>query len=510
MKEISQSKQLAVNMAASFIAYGVSLFISFFLSPYIVRTIGVEANGFVGLASNFVSYANLITIALNSLAGRFITISITQGREEDTNRYYTSVFFANLVIAAVLSVIGVLVIVFLDQLIQVPTELLTDVRWLFGFMFFGCVVSVVGSVFSVAAFAKNKLYLQSVCSIVAGLARAAVIAGGFFLSTPHVFYMGLGTMVSDCYLVIRNIGYTRQLLPQVKIRKSSFDIRTVWELVKSGIWNTVTRMGHILAEGLDLLITNIFIDTTSMGILSLSKTVPSLINVLMSSIVGVFSPNFTILYAQNKMDELLDAIKQSMKIMGLVTNLPIIVLAVCGSDFFALWQPTLDPVQLQRLSLLTIGTLIFSGGINCLYHVFTVVNKIKINAIVVLGFSLAGTLCTLAVLKTTTLGIYAVAGVSTVFGIFRHLLFTAPYGAKCLGRKWYIFYPDIFRPALFSIISSLVCVVLLRFTAQGWIILVCKGCCTCAISGIIGFFLLLNRNDRAYLIGILKRYISKH
>ena len=59
MKTISQSKQLIINMSASFIAYGVSLFISFFLSPYIVRTIGVEANGFVGLANNFVSYYRL-------------------------------------------------------------------------------------------------------------------------------------------------------------------------------------------------------------------------------------------------------------------------------------------------------------------------------------------------------------------------------------------------------------------------------------------------------------------
>ena len=95
MNKISQSKQLVINMSASFVSYGVSLFISFFLSPYIVRTIGVEANGFVGLANNFVSYASLITIALNSLAGRFITISITRGNEADTNRYYTSVFFAN-------------------------------------------------------------------------------------------------------------------------------------------------------------------------------------------------------------------------------------------------------------------------------------------------------------------------------------------------------------------------------------------------------------------------------
>lgn len=53
MRELDRNKQLVINMSASFIAYGVTLLISFFLSSYIVRTIGVEANGFVSLANNF-------------------------------------------------------------------------------------------------------------------------------------------------------------------------------------------------------------------------------------------------------------------------------------------------------------------------------------------------------------------------------------------------------------------------------------------------------------------------
>ena len=63
---MNTSKQLTINMIANFVNFGISLCISFFLSPYIVRTIGVEANGFITLANNFVSYTSLITIALNS------------------------------------------------------------------------------------------------------------------------------------------------------------------------------------------------------------------------------------------------------------------------------------------------------------------------------------------------------------------------------------------------------------------------------------------------------------
>ena len=92
MRKLNRNQQLVVNMSASVIAYGVTFVISFFLSPYIVESIGVEANGFISLANSFVSYASLITIALNSLAGRFITISIVEGDERSANKYFSSVF----------------------------------------------------------------------------------------------------------------------------------------------------------------------------------------------------------------------------------------------------------------------------------------------------------------------------------------------------------------------------------------------------------------------------------
>ena len=73
---MNRNKQLAINMSANFIAYIVNFGISFFLSPYIVKNIGVDAYGFIGLANNFITYAGLITIAVNSLAGRFVTVKI--------------------------------------------------------------------------------------------------------------------------------------------------------------------------------------------------------------------------------------------------------------------------------------------------------------------------------------------------------------------------------------------------------------------------------------------------
>ena len=68
-------KKTMINVICSLFVLATNVLISFFLSPFIVKNIGVEANGFVTLANNFVTYAQLIVSALNSMAARFIAIA---------------------------------------------------------------------------------------------------------------------------------------------------------------------------------------------------------------------------------------------------------------------------------------------------------------------------------------------------------------------------------------------------------------------------------------------------
>ena len=504
------NKRLAFNMVANLVSLLITHGISFFLSPYIVARIGVDAYGFVGLANNFVSYATLITIALNALAGRTITVKIYENDQEGANRYFTSVLFANGFIAGILLLVLSGLWLYLDSLINIPKNILVDVKILFAAVFFSCIINTVGSVFSVATYATNKLYLNSLRSVEASVGRAIILAVLFVFCVPKVFYLGVTATAMAIYTLAFNMYYTGELLPFIQIRKQYFSIGAVKELVLSGVWALVIRLGQLLLDGLDLLISNLLINPVAMGVLSVAKTIPMIISSIVGSVVGVFSPNFTILYAQKKSDELLREVKRAMKIMGIIVNLPIVVLIVCGKDFFTLWQPTQNASQLQWLSFYTCCTLIFSGGINCLYDLFIVVNRIKENAIAVLTGGLISVLITFTLLKTTNLGIFAIAATSSVVSIFRNIFFTAPFGAKCLGKKWYAFYPEVFRPVLFDAVSvgiGYAATVLL--TSVSWPMLVVKGGIVGAISFVFGFFIILNREDRQLIKNKLRRVRTK-
>ena len=59
----SAGKQMSINIIASIVSFAVTVGINFFLTPYLVKEVGSDAYGFIGLANNFVQYATIVTTA---------------------------------------------------------------------------------------------------------------------------------------------------------------------------------------------------------------------------------------------------------------------------------------------------------------------------------------------------------------------------------------------------------------------------------------------------------------
>ena len=93
-----KDKQLIINMTANILSFAINLGINFIFTPYLIRTIGKEAYSFFPLANNFIGYVEIISVALNSMASRFITIKIHEKNINDANKYFNSVLTSNIVL----------------------------------------------------------------------------------------------------------------------------------------------------------------------------------------------------------------------------------------------------------------------------------------------------------------------------------------------------------------------------------------------------------------------------
>lgn len=503
---MNTQRQLTVNLIASVVAFIVNVGISFFLTPYIIKSLGVEAYGFVQLGTNFINYVTLLTIALNSMAGRFITIEIHQNNWKSANKYFSSIVIANSMVVGIIFIPALLCIFFIDKIVSVPSDILGDVRILFSFLFVNFVISIVISSFSVSTFATNKLYLTSLRGIESNIIRATLLIVLFAFFKPAVFYIGFAAFIVLLYTSRFNLYYMKRFLPKIKINKKYFDIKAVIELISSGIWNSIIHLGNILLQGLNLLISNVFISATAMGMLAVANTIPLVLSSLIGTIAGVFMPDFTVSYAKNKIEDLIISIKRSMKILGLMTNIPIAILVAFGEEFFSLWVPNQDSEMLQILSILLVSVFVVSGSINSLYNVFTVTNKVKWNAMVLVFTGVLNIPIVLILLNTTDLGIYAVVGVSSILGIIRNLVFTVPYGAKYLGLKWNTFFPEIIKSIIgFVIILLIGLIINSLFVINNWFVLIAVSVVTIILGTLINLLIIFNKSERKSIVNMIKK-----
>ena len=503
-----KNRRLLINLISNIISFAVQIGISFILTPIIVEKVGNAAYGFIGLANNFVSYANILTVVINSMASRFITLELAKGKIEKANCYYSSVLVLNIVMSILIAIISFIFIINLECLINIPEGLNFDVKLTFVFAFTNFILSIVNTVFSVAAFAKNRLDKVAVRNIIGNIIKAVFLVSVFTILTPKIYYITLGGIIFTIVVLIANIRITKKIAPELKYSIKLYDRKCVGTLVKSGIWNAVNSLSKILLTGLDLLIANIFISADAMGLLSIAKTIPTSIENLLGTMANVFTPNFIMLYSKHKIRELVQAVNFSTKIIALIMIVPIAGFIAFGVEFFCLWLPsktTLEIQQIQILSILSLMPYIVSANNYTLFTLDTTTNKLKRPVIATLILSIFSTIATLILLKNTNIGVYAVAGVSSIFWILKILFFNTINAAINLRLKWYTFFKQLLKNICCFILILILFYMVKRFLILNtWISFLSSIAVVGIIAYIITFTILLNRQEKIKIINTIR------
>lgn len=497
---ITKNKQIVINIISSLIAFVVNLIINFFLSPYIVKNLGEEVNGFVQLANNFIMYASLITVALNSMAGRFISISYHKKDYDSANKYYSSLIIGNLIIILLLIVPSIFCIYKLETFLKISPKNIQDIKLLFLFVFINFFVTQIIGILNIATYVTNKLYLTNMIGILRSFLNLVLLGLLFSLFTAKIYFIGLVGLILSIVTMIFSYIIKIKIFNSIEFKMNNFNIKSMFEMIAAGIWNTITQCGNILLTGLDLLMANILIDPIQMGLLSVAKIVPNSIIQLATIINSNFSPSLVITYATKGKKEILKDLRSSMKISSVLISIPVITFCVFGYEFYNLWMPTLNSKKLLILSILTCLAFIPFSGPQVLYNVYTTTNKLKLNSITVVLGGILNFIIVFILLKKTNMGVYAIAGVSSIISIIRNLVITVPYTAIILNLRWYEFYKDI----LISIMCCTICLIIsnvirIVIIPKGWSMLIISVFIACVISFIINIVFVLNKNEKLIL-----------
>lgn len=508
--DIPPKAMLALNMMCSVLSFAVTLGISFFVSPYIVKNLGAEANGFTTLANNFISYVSILKVAINSMGSRFIAISYIRGEKEKARKYYSAMFFGDLILCAILSIVSIFMIIHLDKIINISPELVKDVKILFALLFFEFIYNTMTSVWLTATFITNKIYLDKIREIQCALLRILVVLILFAIFAPKIYFVTIGLVISGFLQGGFSLYYKVHLIPDIRASYQQFSFKYMKEILFSGIWNAFSQLGSLFFSGMDLIITNLWISPLEMGVLAISKTVSNAMSGLNSAIQGVFTPALVSDYARGGNASIAHSVKSNAKTIMIISTIPLCFLMVYGKAFYTLWQPTQCANRLQILSILACSSTAVTSCAMSVYNVFTVVNKVKQLSVATLITGLISVIVTFVLVRSTDLGIVAVAGVSSVMFVLRSLLWGLPMAAKYLDLKWTTFYPLVGYNILIVLLMNMIGTVMKMVIPNAtWGQLLFSGILFSFIGLAVNVSVVLNSNEKRALYNSLMKRIKK-
>lgn len=498
-----------LNIFANIFSLAASFIISFFLTPYITENVGIEAYGLIGLANNFTSYITILTAALNSMASRFIIIELHKNNTGEANRYFNSVLIANTIFALLTTLIGIFVSLNISNIINVSSSLVHDATITFLLVFLNFSISLPLSVFGVVYYFNNKLYVGAFNNIIAEIIRVAAIIVFFSLIGVKIQYTIFALLISSLFSYGFSVFYTKKNIPNLKISFHLFEIKKIIIMITSGIWNSISKLSQVLLNGLDLIITNLFIDGTTMGIVSLGKTFSAILISIISSISDTFLPKFLKAFASDK-KELHKEFFKSTKILSYFSCIILSLFLIYCQDFFRIWVPDQDANFLSHIAFLSLLSIIISGPVYSMFSLYTVINKVKPQALATLIMSAMSTATVFVLLKFTNLGVYAIVGTSSIYGAIKNLTYNMYYLKKYafldIKKCYYIIFKNLLTMTIIIAINTFLKT---KFIITNFSHLFIGLMLSFILSSLVYFLIMLDLNEKKHLYSYFIKVLKK-
>ncbi len=498
------------NILWSTINVGISSVITIFLLPYISNTIGIEAYGYVSLSSNIIQYIDLIASTINVYAVRYISIEYHRGNKADAEKYYSSVAIFDMVFVIVSVPVLCSFLRNLDNILNVNGKLLSDVRLLFLFAFISYSITIIGTVFSSAAFVKDILYKESANKAIGNILKITVLLLLFYVFRPHVWYVPTADCICTLFILLGNLIITKNYLNDIKIRPMMASVKLIAEIASKGIWNTISHMGSILNSGLDLIVTNIFLGETEMGLLSIPKTISVFVSKIQSAVGVSFRPQLLKYYSKNQVKELENGLYISMKCCGAVPCVVLSVFFTFGLSFLEMWIPKQNNILIYELTLLTFMSDTVTGLTGPLSYGTVLTGKLKVTSISILISGVFNVALMYVLLSVTQWGLFAVAFTTIIGNFFVQFLVIPLYVGKILNISIKLLYLQIIR-FFISILINVIMIYLLfgRFYINEWMDMILLMGISSVISFVIYIGTMLNKKEKMILVSIVSNKIKK-
>lgn len=499
----ANNKRIAKNTGMLYIRMFLMMGISLYTSRVVLQTLGVDDFGIYNVIGGIVVLFSFVNNALIGASQRFLNFEQGRGDETAVGRVFSVSLMAHLFIALLVILLGETVgLWLLYAYIKIPAGRFDAALWVFHLSVAGAAVNILRAPYNAAIIAYEKMSAYAYISIIEAVAKLGIV---YILIVSSYDKLELYALLTFAVITIISLCY--KLYCNRHFRPTHFHWTWNKPLLKrllsfSGwsLFGSAATVG--VSQGINVL-QNVFFGVAVNAAMGIATQVNGAINQFSSNFQMAFKPQIVKSYASGDHAYLLSLVCRSSKISYfLLFALSLPVMFAC-EDILKLWLghvPT-HASGLCRLMLVYSLTEAFSAP---LWMVVQAVGRIKryqvaVSAAFLLNLPLGYVALRLGQAPESLLLIQVAVGVLVV----AVRLFFVNGLLPEFSIKGYL--SKALVPCLAVTVPSLCLVWWASRMGKGL-----SGICITAAAGLatvtaMAFLIGLNRNERAFILNIIKR-----
>nr|WP_319491257.1 polysaccharide biosynthesis C-terminal domain-containing protein [uncultured Desulfobacter sp.] len=335
---MSSAKSILKNLTANWIGVGANLLVMFFLSPFIVHTLGVTEYGIWQLLTVLTGYMGILDLGVRASTGRYIMLYLGKGQQDKVDETIRTGLGLYTTLSGFIMLAGVLLGLGFPYLFpSVPFQYHGMLRILLPILAFNIWISATGVVLSSILTAYERFDVARGADLIVltvrtiGTIVALKLDMGLVGLTAAIILSNLVGLAMN-YLLASKIHNNLKIFPFILMKER------VKELYSYGIGAFLIAVSVRIIGQTDLLIVGTFINVDSVAIYSIGAMVIYYSGTFTKMIDNTFFPGLQKAVAQNKQNEANYILIRQIQLSLIVGILLFIGYFSFGKSFIRLWM----------------------------------------------------------------------------------------------------------------------------------------------------------------------------
>lgn len=374
--------QVRRNLVTNILSLFVNIFVGIFYTPYLVKNLGVAAYGVIPLSLLLNQYINILANSLTRAVTRFFSVEYKAGNYKQASAYFTTSIVFTVILAFILIPVCCIPIYYLENLLDIPQQLLFSSKWLFVLSVVAFFVSVVCNCVNITIFANNRLDLINYVKIVRHIAKLFLNVVLFVLFGANLLWVGVAFLLSEiAALVVSAVIYKSTKQEGVFFSLSLFQPNMVRPIYSMIMWIALISFADTFIYKIDsLLVTNYF-GLESTGMLGSMSEFGSYCISITAIIGSLISPIILIAYSEGRHFDVKKLAVDGGFVIGVISCVLCGMVAGFSKSILSIWlnESIAENYWWMVLKLSVIPFTTIGAVYACVYNYW---NKLRLPAII--------------------------------------------------------------------------------------------------------------------------------